>query len=160
MNEIKEATARSLRVIVGAMGAGLAMLTAAILYIHFFQAAGRVPTPRSVGFINLMTMVAMTVAVAGIGASEFLWRRMLRTLPGTLDEKVSQALVLRSALREGPALLGLVTLFLAAQGGVLRVYPAYWADAAPAALFWSYLFLHWPTVENLKAETAAVLNLP
>ena len=49
-------------------------------------------------------------------------------------------------------MLGGVAALLAASAGVLRIYPAYWAALAPAALFWSYLYAHWPSDANLKEE--------
>jgi hypothetical protein len=147
-----------LRSIAAAMGAGIALLVAVDAFLCL-KAVDRVPTPQSLRTVNLLTMIAMAYAFGGIVVSELLWRSTLR---GATAENVgataSKAFIIRSAVREGAALLGAVVVLLAATGGVLRLYPAYWANLVPAALFWSYLWAHWPTVAKLKAELAAVLG--
>jgi hypothetical protein len=74
-----------------------------------------------------------------------------------MGQRVTAAFIIRAAMREGAALLGLVVAFLCAQQGVLRLYPAYWANAAPFVLFLVFAKMHWPTAENLAAEAAEIL---
>jgi hypothetical protein len=147
-----------MRSIGGAMGAGIAMLVAVDAYLCV-KAPDRVPTPESLRTLNAFTIVSMAVALAAILLSEAMWRSQLRGATAeNVAAKATSALVLRSALREGSALLGAVAVLLAAQGGILRLYPAYWANLAPAALFWFYLGAHWPTAARLKSELADVLG--
>ncbi len=141
-----------------AMAVGL-LAFAAVDVLIYVRAVDRSPTPESLRTINLLTTIAMAYTVGGIFLSELMWRAKLRAAsPETLVESVTAAFILRTALREGAALLGVAVVLLAAQGGILRLYPAYWADFAPAALFGTYLWAHWPTAANLKQELAEVLG--
>jgi len=153
---IEEGTARMLAAIVYPMGAAVATLAGIVALMHVQSV--RSPSPREVATVNLMTMIAMAVAVAAIVASEFLWKSALRRADeGNVNAVVRTAFVARTALREGAALLGGAVALVAARNGTLRVYPAYWADLAPAALFLGYLVLHRPTLDNLRAEVAEAL---
>lgn len=156
MNEpIDPAVPRTLQVISLAMGLGIALLCGFVAVTHF--RAAHPASPESVRLVNVFTAAAMGLTVAMIVVSEVLWKLLL-TKRGAkpLSQAVIGAFIVRLACREGAALAGCVAALLAAMGGVLRAYPAYWANLAPAVLFWSYLFLHWPTAENLAAELADV----
>jgi hypothetical protein len=154
---LDEETARILRVIAFAMGNGIALLTGISIFLYARSTAGS-PSLSSLRFINLMTALSMAASVAAIVASEILWKTLLRgAAAADVNAKTQAAFIVRSAVREGAALLGSVTFFLACQDGVLRAYPAYWADLVPAGLFVSYLYLHWPSLDNLKAEVARAL---
>ncbi|MBI2787732.1 MAG: hypothetical protein HYX59_03525 [Elusimicrobia bacterium] len=153
---VPPATARQLRIIAGAMAAGLTAFAAVVVWFYA-ASAGQVPDPKSVQVINSMTTTAMILALGLIVASEFAWRSVLRQPAGSLGARVQTAFIVRLAMREGAGLLGLVVAFLAARGGVLRAYPAYWAGLAPYGLFLAFLAAHWPTEERLGAEAREVL---
>jgi hypothetical protein len=139
------------------MGNGIALLTAISLFLYW-RSNGAAPTPQSLKVVNTMTILSMAASFAAIVASEFAWKKMLiGAVEGNVNSKTQTAFIVRAALREGAALAGAVTLLLACQDGVLRAYPAYWVDLVPAALFWSFLYLHWPSFENLKVELAEIL---
>lgn len=149
--------AAKLRVLSGGMGAGILGFAAFVVWTYF---AGSVDAyanaPR---FINIMTMVAMGWTLAGIAAGEFVWRYCVRRVenPAEADATVQMGFTLRLAFREGTAILGLVVCFLAAGNGVLRAYPAYWVNAAPAALFLFFLWARWPSFEGLRAQVKDAL---
>jgi hypothetical protein len=152
-----EGMTRTLRVISLAMGNGIALLIALIVFLYMRSAAA-VPTPQALKLINTLTILSMAYSVGAIVVSEILWKKMIgEATASDVNAKTQSAYILRAAMREGAALLGGVTLLLAGQNGVLRAYPAYWVDLAPAALFWSFLYLHWPTLENLKTELNEVV---
>lgn len=155
---LRPATSRALRVIALGMGAGVALLSGLVVWLAL-RAPERAPSLESVRAVNAATLIAMVLALASIAASEIAWKARLRGAAAEdLDRRAAQAFLLRSILREAGALFGCAAAFPAAMGGVLRAYPAYWADLAPAALFGSYLWLHWPTDERLKAELAEALG--
>ena len=154
--DVPESVAATLRAILLPMAGGLCLL-AAVTVFFYLKSAGVVPAPERVRAENTMTMFAMAVGAALIVASEAVWRHMLRTSPGTVGERLTVAFILRAAMREGAALLGLVVAFLCAQNGVLRLYPAYWANCAPFVLFLVFAKAHWPTAQNLAAEAAEIL---
>ncbi len=149
-------TSATMSVIAGAMAMGIVMLIGMIVLMHV--QCKRSPTPEEIRLINLLTGAAMVCALIAIVASEVVWKAQLKALTAERAEGALQtAFIVRSALREGAALMGCVVALLAALNGTLHVYPAYWIDLGPAALFFGYLFLHWPSVDNLKAEITAAL---
>lgn len=144
---VDPAVAAQLKIIAAAMGLGVALLC--LVIAGLFLQNDRVATPEGLRLINLLTGMAMAGTVVAILASEILWKSIMARGGG---KAVVAAFVARSACREGAALLGCVTALLGAMNGVLRTHPAYWADLAPAVLFWSYLYVHWPSAANLNAE--------
>jgi hypothetical protein len=148
---IDPAASQQMKVIAGAMGMGVAMLWVMILFFYFQNA--RAASPENVRFINMMTAFAMGGTVAAIVASEAMWKSLLsQAAPEEAGKAFTSAFIVRSACREGAAMMGSVTALLAALNGVLRANPAYWINAAPTVLFFSYLYVHWPSVENMEAE--------
>ncbi|MFI5349860.1 MAG: hypothetical protein ACHQ2Z_09970 [Elusimicrobiota bacterium] len=149
---------RTLRVIAFAMGNGIALLTAIAIFFYWRSNAAA-PTPQSLKLINSLTVFSAAASFAAIVVSEFVWKKILAgASAANVNATTQTAFIVRAALREGAALAGCVTLLLAAQDGVLRAYPAYWVDLVPAALFWSFLCLHWPSLENLRGELAEILS--
>jgi len=154
---VSPATAQTLKIIAGAMGGGLTLMAGLVAWTHA-NAAGKVPTTDHVRLINLLTTVAMLIAVSCIVASEFVWRRVLRNSPGELGARAQTAFIVRLALREGAGLMGMTVAYLAAANGVLGVYPAYWVNLVPFGLFLGFLATHWPSAEKLTAEARDVLT--
>ncbi len=154
---ISPAVAQRLQVIAGSMGGGLTMMAGLVAWTYV-NGVAKVPAPDHARFINLLTTVAMLVAVSCIVASEILWRRLLKTAPGPLGSRVQSAFIVRMALREGAGFLGMTVAYLAALNGVLRVYPAYWVNLAPYGLFVGFLAAHWPTAERLSAAARETLG--
>lgn len=149
---VTERTAASLRAIAMAMAGGVAALGGAAFW--FFVTGEKLPQPQEVKLINALTTVSMLWAMAAIFVGERLWKNTLAKLdgPAAADGAVQTGYILRLALREGAALLGLVVCLLAALNGVLRAFPAYWVNLAPAALFLFFLAARWPSLDNLRAQ--------
>ena len=146
-----------LRILCVGMAGGVLLLAGWVAWTYI---CGAVDThPNAARFINIMSMVAMGWTLAAIATGEFLWRRLVRGIasPADADGVVHMAFVLRLALREGAAMLGLVVCFLAARNGVLSAFPAYWVNAAPAALFLFFLWARWPSLDNLRAQVKDAL---
>ena len=140
------------------MAAGMVLLAGLVAWTN--ATGDKSATPENVRLINLLTTIAMGVTLSAIAVSEFLWRRMLRAAPADgLAAAVQQAFIIRLACREGAGLLGLTVAYLAALNGTLRAYPAYWVDAAPAALFVGFVALHWPSAERLESEARDAAGL-
>lgn len=153
---LEDGMARTLRLIGFAMGAGIALL-ALVSFTFYARSAELVPAPSAVKMINMLTVISMGYALATIVVSEILWKKMIAgATADDVNMKVQKAFIVRSVTREGGALLGAITFFIACQNGVLRTYPAYWIDLVPAALFWSFLYVHWPSLENLKTEVGGI----
>jgi hypothetical protein len=154
---VTPAVAQRLQIIAGSMAGGLTLMAGFISWAYL-HGAQKVPTPDHARFVNLLTTVAMLVAVCSIVASEILWRRLLKTAPGPLGSRVQAAFIARLALREGASFMGLAVAYLSALNGVLRAYPAYWVNLAPYGLFVGFLAAHWPTAEKLAAEARESLG--
>lgn len=153
---LTDKAARTLRVLCGGLGGAVAAF--ALVVAWAYAGEGHISQPNAARLINILTMTAMSWTLAGILAGEFLWRRGVRLTgnPAKADARVSAAFMLRLALREGAALLGLTVCFLAARNGVLRAYPAYWVNSVPALLFAFFLYARWPSLENLRSQVRDV----
>jgi hypothetical protein len=122
------------------------------------------PTEGEVNMINLLTQFHVFVFVASIIANGFITPRLTRASKEQLQtankedkdaawtqwlESYRTSLIVTLALREGPALLGLVTLILASINGVLWENSFYWVNYFSTALFALYLVLSFPTEEKV-----------
>lgn len=156
---IDEGTARTLRAVSGAMGAGILMMGAVVLYFHLGAKAP--PETGDVKLINAFTTAVMAWCAGAIFLSEYLWKRQLRAVdnPAHAPSAVQTAFIVRLALRDGAAFLGLVACMLAGMKGVLKAYPAYWVNAAPAALFLFFLSVSWPSREGLRRQVLDALDV-
>lgn len=149
-------TSATMSVIAGAMGMGIVMLIVMIGLMHL--QCKKTPSPDEIRSVNLLTGFAMVCALVTIVASEIAWKTQVKRFTAdTVDASIQTAFIVRTALREGSALMGCVVCLIAALNGTLKVYPAYWIDLGPAALFFGYLAMHWPSVDNLRAEIIAAL---
>ena len=146
-----EASAAALRAVLSTLLCGLALLVAVVVYAHA-RATGLTPSAERVRADNGLTMVAMAVAAALVVVSEAFWRGIIRG-----GGRVKKAFIVRAALREAAAMSGLFAALVCARHGVLRLYPAYWANLAPLGLFVVFAKLHWPTAAGLDAEVAEIL---
>ncbi len=149
--------ARQLQVIAFAMGSGLALMAGLVLWAHH-NAAAAVPSAAQVKSVNALTAIMTAAALVLIVGSELAWRSLLLKSSRPLSGRVQAAFIVRLACREGAGLLGLTVAYVAAVSGVLRVYPAYWVNLAPFALFLVFLATHWPTEDRLAAEARDVLG--
>jgi TolB-like protein len=100
----------------------------------------------------MLTTAAMSSALISLVASETLWTILLKRVdPAQAGTRVLTAYILRTVLRECAGIVGIVAAIVAASNGILRVFPAYWVNMVPAALFLVYLFAHWPRHKNERA---------
>ncbi len=155
---LTENCAKTLRLLSGAMSAGV-LAVAGVVAFFYARSGGEPLPPNAARLINILTMGAMAWTVAGIALGEFLWRRGVRGVdsPARADAGVQAAFLVRLAVREGTALLGLTTLLLGAMNGVLAAFPAYWVNAAPAVLFLFFVWARWPTLDGLRSQVRDVL---
>ena len=138
------------------MAGGLTLMAGLIVW-SYVGTVGKVPTPDQLRVVNLLTTIVMVAAVVTIGASEVLWRVILRRASSELGARAQTAFLVRLACREGAALFGMTAAYIAAGSGVLRVYPAYWVNMVPYTLFLGFLATHWPSADKLAAEAREIL---
>ena len=150
---LNEGTSRSLRLIAAAMG-GAVLALAGVATWAALSPGAEPPSAGDVRLVNGLTTAIMGWTLVTVIAGEVLWRRALRRVenPAHADSAVRAGFIMRAALREGPAALGLGAVAFAGREGVLGAYPAYWVNAVPAALFLGFLAARWPTLDALRAE--------
>ena len=154
---VAPATARTLTVIAFAMVGGLTVMAGLVVW-SYLSTVAKVPTANEVRSINALTTIMMVFALIAIVVSEVAWRAVLKRSTGELSARVQSAYIVRLACREVAGLLGMTVAYVAALNGVLRVYPAYWVNLAPYALFLGFLATHWPTPGKLADEAREILG--
>ena len=110
-------------------------------FLAFSADASRVPSPHDVRFIELLS------AVHAVGASVLL---SASVLTGRFLKSGDQtSYVIRGALAEGAAMLGVMTGLLAAGMHVLPSHPIFWLNALSAGGMALVLGLNLPKDERL-----------
>ncbi len=154
---LKADTPLNLSIVSGATASGTVLLIAIIIFLHLH--CQKYPTAQDIAIINRLTGAAMIAALVAIMASEIIWKSQLRRIDAhNADAIIRTAFTIRTGLREMSAILGAFVTLMASTGGVLKLYPVYWATLLPAWLFLGYLAMHWPTFENLDSEIGTALQ--
>lgn len=157
MSEDVAATVRTLRVILGAMCAGIAVLALVVLWFAY----GAPPRPGSPP-PEVFSVVNAAVFFSTLGAHLLLPRLLAKSAEPSLASWQT-SMIARHAPLEGSALLGLVVCFLAAPTGALAARPALWLNALPAVFFWAMVARNWPTqaaYEDFRLQTWSPRALP
>lgn len=157
MDENVANTVRTLRVILGAMCAGIALLAAVVLWSAF----GAAPRPGSPP-PQVFSVVNMAVFFSALGV-HFLLPRLLAKSSEPTPASWQTSMIVRHAPLEGSALLGLVVCFLAAPTGALAAQPALWLNALPAVFFWAVVARNWPSeqvYQDFRLAAGAPRSLP
>ena len=140
------AAAAGLRVILLAMAGGVAMLAVFVLVTYRRGPAAPLDA-RAFATLRVFSLLDLLLSLSCWTTSAFLFKSL--SAPRT-PAAYQTASVARAALREGPALLGLIACFLGASSGALRVQPAYWANALPAAAFVGWVLASLPDESSVR----------
>lgn len=157
MDENVARTVGVLRVILGAMCAGIALFAVIVLWFAF----GAPPRPGNPP-PEVFSVVNAAVFFSALGAHLLLPRLMAKSAEAT-PASWQTSMIVRHAPLEGSALLGLVICFLAAPTGALAARPALWLNALPAVFFWVMVARNWPTeaaYEDFRLATWSPRSLP
>jgi|WetSurMetagenome_2_1015567.scaffolds.fasta_scaffold67281_3 hypothetical protein len=106
-------------------------------------------------FLSLLHAVAACVCywLAGVAYARALRAPEEETGPADPDVllgRLRRATVLRLALVEVPAFLGLVICVIAGTRGMLNAEPAYWLNLASAVLFLAFAVLQFPSRSRME----------
>lgn len=137
--------AATLKIIHLAMAGGLVLLGCVVAFLY----SKGTPAAGSQAAMPLFSILTALMTAALWPASTFLFGLLSR--PGTV-EAVQGAYIVRAAMREGPALMGLVACLMGAGNGALRDQPAYWANALPALLFVGWVLSFLPDEHAVRAR--------
>lgn len=140
------ARVRVLQIIYSALGAGVVTLAVILLGI----------TSDGKGFSGMILLstihvfIAMSAFFMGMILFEFQVRRLGQL--ASVDQMIptiTAAYVIRAALFEGPAIFGIIVVFLAGKQQ-LAAQPVIWANLATAVIFLLMLAMTFPTVHRIR----------
>lgn len=121
------------------------------------------PTEGGLSTVRMLGGVVLLLSVSAVVASLFAFAAILRAErvaaivrgedagegAARLLDLVRTAYILRLAILEAPAMLGLVVCLLATMNGALASRPALWLNALPAALLVAFSLATFPTRDRL-----------
>ena len=142
---------QTLRVINGAMAAGIFFFAGVVLF-EYFSKAPPTAAPSGEALIRTLSLANAVVFVGAWAASVFIYKSSLKKGEGPFLRRVLTAEITRLAMREGPAFLGLVVCLLATVNGVLSAVPLYWANGLSAFAFWVFALRNLMTIEDRVRE--------
>lgn len=141
------------------MGA-LTFLTAAI----FFYAQNEPNVGVDQSLLDTLSLVHVIYAFGTYSAAPFIFKRQLAGSAKDANPEENPALmflirvrtaqIIRLALFEGTAFLGLIVLMQGAINGILHVHPVYWWKVASTAILAGLIILTFPT----KAKIMQLFN--
>jgi len=148
---------QTLQIIHVALGMGIIMFCCIVLYLvtnGTATSAGADPaTARIMSWIHIgvavssypMAVIAFTMTIHGVRRSIVKGGSI-----ATAGAKLQAAYIVRLALFEGVAIVGLIAVLLSGQA-VLQEQPAYWANLVSAAAFLLFLAMTFPTRGRVEA---------
>lgn len=129
-------------------------------------ASSTMPSEDEYNMIQILSIVHAVVFVSSMLAASFVVPNMIQSKNQQLQlatndqrdtawaewlEAYKTSHIVGLTLREGPAMLGMVTLLLASINGVLWEYPIFWLNCISSALFLLYIAISIPTAEKITA---------
>lgn len=162
---------RTSRIIHSAMAAGLLMFGLIVLYIYT-QTEAADPDTELISTLNLLSLVNAVVAIGSWIAGKVLFERQfssynlkdalarpMTTQEGRIIEMsagqrcismIRTAFIIRLALFEGSAFLGLAVSLLAVLGGAAAVDPQYLFNMITAAVAIAFIGVTFPSKEHFE----------
>lgn len=135
-----------------------------LMYLSLGSPERDLPQDFAVQTIGLMTVVHLVLAIVIYLVAPRIENIIYKQAKNNSDARTTtialagQALgvirtarIVRLALYEGVALLGLVICYLAMTMNVMVAHPVYWVNAATAAIMAGYVVLTFPNPERLTA---------
>jgi hypothetical protein len=154
---LTDSDVKTLQVVAATMGLGV--LTFVVVVVGLYLGPMSERRADGLGILPVLTIVSMAVFLACLPLSAILGRtlvsRALATASGEdLPVRGVQALrtatVVRLALLEAAAILGVMVCLLGTLTGALRNAPLYWVNLLPAAVFLMILMLTFPGRARLE----------
>lgn len=112
------------------------------------------PADSDVGMIRTLTLVHGILFVGVVFIAPFVEKRVLFANrlhePQSFLTAIRASLIIRIAMYEGVAMLGLVTCFLGSMNGVLQANPMYYLNALSAAFLVMYVLTNLPNRARLE----------
>ncbi len=144
-----------LQIVCAALVGGLVICAGAVIFIYSRHGAEHaVITDEKISLISLLSLVHAILAILCYAAGILLFRRKVETAPDRQSGSghplsafaiISTAVIVRLAVLEGAAQLGLVVCLIASMAGVLRYAPIFWLNLLSTVLFLIFASLTFPT---------------
>jgi hypothetical protein len=154
-------TVRSLRIIQGAIGAGVLVFALVVLGMHARVSADVPPPPQVLVFLmQILTLVHFVMAATMYPLARFIFTRMVSRErlaksggmgPAGILSLMRMGIIMRLTMYEGVAFVGLVVCMVGVLEGVLRAYPVYWVNAFSTAVLLLFVMRTFPSEERLIA---------
>ena len=152
-------TVRSLRIIQGAIGAGVLVFALVVLGMHARVSSDVPPPPQVVVFlVQILTVVHFVMAAAIYPLGHLVFTRMVSreriaksgaTDPAKVLSLMRAGIIMRLAMYEGVAFVGLVVCMVGVLEGVLRAHPVYWVNAFSTVVLLLFVMRTFPSEERL-----------
>lgn len=148
---------------------GLGVTTFFFALIIVFVSSLQIPSTENAdgtdsGLILALTIVHFAIALGSFFVAPMLFKRQLANASsaatnGNADgcfAAIRTAMIVRVAIVEASAQLGIVVCFIAATNGVLAQNPSYWINLLTTLLLLAFLIITFPTrkkIENVFASS-------
>jgi hypothetical protein len=150
---------RSLAIVQGALGAGIFLFAVIVLGISAaFSTRASEPPPGSALLMQILTLAHLAVAAVLYPLAHVLFGRILsgerlrkaaQGGPGGVLSLMRTAILVRLAMYEWVAFIGLTVCLVGAIQGILEVQPVYWVNGVSAAVMLLFVVRTFPTKERL-----------
>ena len=146
---------RTIRIIHLFLGAGV-LVFATIIVVLSSVIEGAQREPGSDGMLRTLTMVSMGFFLVALPTAKLVYESFFRgKSSGEMDVdrvmgKIRSAYIIRSAILEAAAMLGLVTCLVGIFNGWLQQQPLYWVNLLPSAAFVAFTAATVPGRDRLE----------
>ena len=113
----------------------------------------------NIELVRLLSFTHLFYALAGYPVSLYLFERLFTRkhvhgapamTPDGILIAIRLASIVRLAIMEGIAFLGLVICFIGAQSGILHRFPEYWLNSLSSIILIGFVVFDFPTRERLE----------
>lgn len=154
------AAVRTLQVIFITIATGVGLFAVVVVALFWSQTGEVEPTETQVSLVRLLSLVhVLTAATVYLFAGPLVYRKVLeKEAPdaGAQGEqevlkRIRTAEIVRLALFEGVAMLGLFACLMGAIFGVFREAPVYWLNLLSSFVLLGFVGRNFPTAARLEA---------
>ncbi len=157
---LPDAQVRAIQIIHLALGAGILMFSAIAVVLHTIMEVAQ-PEPGSDGMLRNLTIASTVFFLVALPTSKLIYESFFRKKLDSqspsgemgVDEvmgKIRTAFIVRSAILEAAAFLGLIACLIAIFTGWLQQQPLYWVNLLPAAAFVAFTAATVPSRDRLE----------
>ncbi|WP_456426373.1 hypothetical protein [Rhodocaloribacter sp.] len=154
------AAVRTLQVIFITIATGVGLFAVVVVALFWSQTGEVEPTETQVSLVRFLTLAhVLTAATVYLFAGPLVYRKVLeKEAPDAgaqggeeVLKRIRTAEIVRLALFEGVAMLGLFACLMGAIFGVFREAPVYWLNLLSSFVLLGFVGRNFPTADRLEA---------